>query len=139
VAEKEEAAGEGGACEASDEQGHSDESGESGGESGAQVNASGAEVDAHAHCSYCTGRVQVLRGLFALQGRVARRCAEAAISHSAVLWRPMYSYSRHPVMTLAIKAVDRMREREPSVESRTCFFPDRLTSSLTYHHVPRPK
>ncbi|KAJ7323576.1 hypothetical protein DFH08DRAFT_1029136 [Mycena albidolilacea] len=39
---------EGGACEASDEQGHSDESGEGGGDSGAQVNASGAEVDADA-------------------------------------------------------------------------------------------
>ncbi|KAJ7690283.1 hypothetical protein B0H14DRAFT_3665954 [Mycena olivaceomarginata] len=115
VAEKEEAAGEGGACEASDEQGHSDESGEGGGESGAQVNASGAEVDADARCSYCTGRVQVLHGLFALQGRVTRRCAEAAISHSAVSRRPTYSYSRHPAMTLAIKAVDRMREREPSV------------------------
>jgi hypothetical protein len=44
VAEKEEAVGEGGACEASDESGS--ESGEGGGEPGAQVNASGAEVEA---------------------------------------------------------------------------------------------
>jgi hypothetical protein len=50
VAEKEEAVGEGGACEASDEQGHSDESGEGGGEPGAQVNASGAE-EARSYCA----------------------------------------------------------------------------------------
>jgi hypothetical protein len=43
--------GEGGACEASDEQGHSDESGEGGGEPGAQVNASGAEVEARSYCA----------------------------------------------------------------------------------------
>jgi hypothetical protein len=53
VVEKEEAVGEGGVCEASDEQGHSEESGEGegegGGEPGAQVNASGAH-------SYCAAR-----------------------------------------------------------------------------------
>ncbi|KAJ7721575.1 hypothetical protein B0H14DRAFT_3624804 [Mycena olivaceomarginata] len=51
VAEKEEAVGEGGACEASEEQGHSDESGEGGGESGARGNASGAEVEARSYCA----------------------------------------------------------------------------------------
>jgi hypothetical protein len=47
--------GEGGVCEASDEQGHSDESGsnsgEGGGEPGAQVNASGAEIEARSYCA----------------------------------------------------------------------------------------
>ncbi|KAJ7695623.1 hypothetical protein B0H14DRAFT_2650427 [Mycena olivaceomarginata] len=134
VAEKEEAVGEGGACEASDEQGHSDESGEGGGEQGAQMNLSGgggrgalvlrregqvrpeqrrvdagrgadalgrrtgtwkggppphdercravlelAEHQAHARgiCGGGGGEVmQILRGLFALQDRVVRRCAE---------------------------------------------------------------
>ncbi|KAJ7787769.1 hypothetical protein B0H14DRAFT_3579016 [Mycena olivaceomarginata] len=103
----------------SDEQGHSDESGsesgEGSGEPGAQVNASGAEVETRSYCAArgslgrsgsgtwegepppphderrCAllelvehqahaggagGGVQVLHGFFALQGRVARRCAE---------------------------------------------------------------
>ncbi|KAJ7745614.1 hypothetical protein B0H14DRAFT_2637092 [Mycena olivaceomarginata] len=109
VAEKEEAVGEGGACEASDEQGDSDESGEGGGEPGAQVRPEQCGVDAgrglgrsrsgnwkgepppphderrgallelaehQAHAGGAGGGMQVLHGLFALQGRVARRCAE---------------------------------------------------------------
>ncbi|KAJ7694934.1 hypothetical protein B0H14DRAFT_2650811 [Mycena olivaceomarginata] len=91
--------GRGGACEASDEQGHSDESGEGGGEPGGAVDALGRsgtgnwkgepppphdeprrallELAEHqAHTGGAGGGVQVLHGLFALQGRVARRCAE---------------------------------------------------------------
>ncbi|KAJ7756740.1 hypothetical protein B0H14DRAFT_3166273 [Mycena olivaceomarginata] len=85
VAEKEEAVGEGGACEASDEQGHSDESGEGGGEKGAQVNASGAEVEARSYCA-ARGRpeqrrVDPGRGLDRSGGgtwKGARRAAAAA-------------------------------------------------------------
>jgi hypothetical protein len=191
VADLEEAVGEGGACEASDEQGHSDESGsesgEGGGQPGAQVNASGTEVEARSYYAargrYGLNSAESTLGvaptlldeveaelgreshrhrtisaaarflsLLSIRGtreeaeRWCRFCADflrcragwlVDVRSPLSLTVPYHGTASHVLVFAASRdhlshqVGRRPNEREPSVESRTCLFPDRLTSSLT--------